>query len=328
MIETSKPKVYVTRALPIEALQLLKERCDVDMNSDSQRVSRQDLIERIKRYDALLVTGTKIDEEVCEAIKSKCKILANYGVGYDNIDVEAATRHGIYVTNNPGVVTEATADLAFTLLLATARRIIECDRYVRSGEKAWGPTNLMGSQVSGKTIGIIGPGRIGTAVAMRAKGFNMNIIYTNAKPNIAFEKATGGKYVDSETLFKEVDFISIHVPSLPSTRYLVGVNEFKLMKNTAIIINTARGAIIDEEAMISALHNKEIAGAGLDVFEKEPLIESRLTDFTNVVLAPHVGTSTLDTRIIMGEQCARNIFEALDGKLPRNCVNPEVKINL
>ncbi|AOY74556.1 2-hydroxyacid dehydrogenase [Clostridium formicaceticum] len=321
----TKPKVYVTRLLPMEALNLLKQRCDVEMNCEPRDLSKEELLHKVKGYDALLVAGTKIDEEICAAIKSHCKILAGYGVGYDNIDVEAATKHGIYVTNNPGVVTDATADLAWALLLATARRIVECDRYVRAGGSDWGPTNLMGTQVSGKTIGIIGAGRIGTAMAQRAKGFNMNIIYTGSKAKPDFEKVTGGKYVDQETLLKEADFISIHVPFLPSTHHLISTNELKLMKNSAILVNTARGPIVDEKALVLALRDREIAGAGLDVFEREPLLEPGLADLDNVVLAPHVGTSTLDTRVVMGEGSARNIFAALDGKLPPNCVNPEVE---
>lgn len=320
----SKPKVYVTRPIPMEALQLLKERCDVEMNCDSKPLSKEEFLQRIIGYDAIVVSGVKIDAEMCKSIKSHCKILASYGVGYDNIDVEAATENGIYVTNNPGVVTNATADLTFALLLATARRIVECDKYVRTGKKDWSPINLLGSQVSGKTIGIIGGGRIGTAVGQRAKGFNMNIIYTDIEISPEFEEVTNGKYVEQKTLLSEADFISIHVPLIPSTYHLIGPNEFKLMKNTAILINASRGALIDEKALIVALHNKEIAGAGLDVFEQEPLVESDLINLDNVVLTPHVGTSTLDTRIIMGEGCARNIFAVFDGKLPPNCVNPEV----
>ncbi|ABR46903.1 D-isomer specific 2-hydroxyacid dehydrogenase, NAD-binding [Alkaliphilus metalliredigens QYMF] len=316
----TKPKVYVTRPLPTEALRLLKERCDVEMKRDSENLSKKELLEKLKKYDAILVSGTKIDEEICEAIQFKCKILANYGVGYDNIDVDAATKYGIYVSNNPNAVTEATADLAWGLILATARRIVECDQYIRSGQKNWGPINLLGSQVSGKTIGIIGGGRIGTAVGQRAKGFNMNIIYTGPKPKATFEEATGGKYVDKETLLREADFVSIHVPLLSSTKHLIGTDELKLMKDTAILINTSRGSLIDEKALVKALHNNEIGGAGLDVFEQEPVVERDLLDIKKVVLTPHVGTSTLDTRIEMGETCARNIFSVLDGKAPPNCV--------
>jgi len=324
-METKRPKIYVTRELPIETLDPLKAHCDVDMNTEYRHIPKDELINKLKGYDAILVVGTRIDEEICEAIKDTCKILANYGVGYDNIDVNAATKYGIYVSNNPDRVTSATADIAWTLLLATARRVVECDKYVRSGEKSWGPSLLVGSQVSGKTIGIIGAGRIGTAVGKRATGFDMNIVYHNTKPNIDFEKVTGGKYLDKESLLREADFISIHTPLLPSTHHLLSKKEFKLMKNTAIVINTSRGKVIDEKALIKALQNGDIAGAGLDVFEKEPYLQEGLVDLKNVVLSPHVGTSTIDTRISMAKGCAINIFAAFEGKLPPNCVNPECK---
>lgn len=325
MIAMAKPKVYVTRPIPEEALQMLKKCCNVAMNMDPKTLPKEAFIEKIKGFDALVVSGVKIDEIICQSIQGQCKILASYGVGYDNIDVTAATKYGIYVTNNPGVVTEATADLAFTLLLAVARRIVECDGYVRAGKKDWGPANLLGSQVSGKTIGIIGAGRIGKAVAHRAKGFNMKILYTDVTAYPDFEAQTGGRYVERETLLKEADFISIHAPLLDSTRHLIGEKDLKLMKKTAILVNASRGALIDEKALVSALRNGELAGAGLDVFEKEPLLEPGLTDLTNLVLTPHVGTSTMDTRIRMGEGCARNIFAAFEKKLPPNCVNPEVE---
>lgn len=321
----SKYNVYVTRPIPEEALELLRERCDVEMNPDPRPLPKEELMRRLEGRDAILVSRTAISEEICQAIESHCCILANYGVGYNNIDVDAATRHGIYVTYNPGVVTDATADLTWALMLAAARRIVECDQYVRGGNKDWGPMNLMGTEVSGKTLGIIGAGRIGLAVAQRAKGFNMNIIYNSTKPNPAFEEATDGVFVEKDALLKEADFVSIHVPLLPSTRHMIGYEELVKMKKTAIIVNTARGPIIDEKALVEALRNKVIAGAGLDVFEKEPELQAGLTELSNVVLTPHVGTSTLDTRIKMGEGCARSILAALEGKVPPNCVNPNAK---
>ncbi len=232
-----------------------------------------------------------IDEEICRAVKAKCKIFANYGVGYNQIDVESATQQGIYVSNTPDVVTDATADLAWTLLLATARRVVECDRFVRSGQKTWHPMNLMGTQITGKTLGIIGGGRIGQAVAQRAKGFRMKVIYTDVQNIPAFEVATAGRFVDKETLLKSADFISVHAPLLPSTRHLFGADEFKLMKKTAILINAARGPIIDEKALVEALRKGQFAGAGLDVFEQEPNLTDGLSELPNVVLTPHVGTS-------------------------------------
>ena len=319
-----KPSVYVTRPLPEVSLQLLKERCDVEMCPDPRPLPREELMLKLKGRVAVLVSGTKIDEEIIHSIKSHCRILANWGVGYENIDVEAATTNGIFVSYNPDIVTEATADLTFALILAVARRLVECDNFVRSGHKQWGPSNLIGTQVSGKTIGIIGAGRIGTAVAQRAKGFNMNIIYSDIDANPNFEQATGGKFYEIEKVLKESDFISIHVPLLSSTRHLFSANEFKLMKKTAILVNASRGPVINEKDLFSALRDGEIAGAGLDVFEKEPEITSGLIDLPNVVLTPHVGTSTTETRRKMGEGCARNIFAVLDGEMPPVCVNPEV----
>ncbi len=323
----SKPNVYVTRPIPTEALQLLKERCNVEMCDDPRPLSKVELLEKLKGRDAVLVSRTTIDEEICQAIKSRCLILANYGVGYNNIDVDAATKHGIYVSYNPGVVTDSTADLTFGLILAAARRITECDQYVRAGKKDWGPMNLMGVQVSGKTLGILGAGRIGLAVGQRAKGFNMKIIYTDMAANPAFEATTGGRFVDKETLLKEADFVTVHVPSMPSTRHLISTEEFKLMKRTSILVNAARGPIVDEKALVDALRNGIIAGAGLDVFEREPEVEPGLIDLPNAVLTPHVGTSTLDTRIAMGEGCANSIFAALDSRIVPNCVNPNARDN-
>lgn len=320
-----KPNVYVTRPLPPEALALLKERCEVEVHTGNEPLSKSELIAKLKNRDAILVSGTPIDEEICQAIKGHCQIIAAHGVGYNNIDVAAATKHGIYVSNTPDVVTDATADLAWTLILSTARRVVECDRYVRAGNKDWGPTTLLGTQVSGKTLGIIGGGRIGSAVGQRAKGFAMKIIYTGVKPNQAFEEATGGRFVAKETLLQEADFISVHIPLFPSTKHYLSTREFALMKKTAILVNTARGPVIDEQALVEALRSGEIAGAGLDVFEREPDLEPGLAELANVILTPHIGTSTLDTRIQMGEYCARNIFAALDGQVPPTCLNPEAK---
>lgn len=317
--------IYVTRPLPVEALSLLKERCNVEMHSGYDSLPKPKLIEKIKECDAVVVVSTSIDDEILQAVKSRCRLFASYGVGYNSIDVEAATKHGILVSNTPDVVTSATADLAWALLLATARRVVECDRFVRAGQKDWSPTNLIGLQVSGKTLGIIGGGRIGLATARRAMGFDMNIIYTDVQHNSIFESSTGGRYVDKERLFQTADFISCHIPLFPSTRHFVGASELRLMKKTGVLINTARGPVVDEKALVEALRGGALAGAGLDVFEYEPELAEGLAALPNVVLTPHVGTSTLDTRIAMGNVVARNIFSSLDDELPPNCVNPEAK---
>jgi lactate dehydrogenase-like 2-hydroxyacid dehydrogenase len=322
----TKRNVYITRPLPVQVFDPLGEY-NVEMNSEDRGLTKDELLAKIKGRDAVLVVSNIIDEEICHAVKSKCKIFANYGVGYNNIDVESATQQGIYVTNTPDVVTDATADLAWTLLLATARRMVECDKFVRSGQKSWSPMNLMGTQVTGKTLGIVGGGRIGQAVARRAQGFRMNVIYTDVRKIPAFEAATAGKFVDKETLVKSSDFISVHVPLLPSTRHLFGADEFKLMKKTAILINTARGPIIDEKALVEALRKGQFAGAGLDVFEQEPNLMDGLSEFPNVVLSPHVGTSTTETRIEMAVVCAKNIIAAMSDQIPPNCLNPQAKSN-
>ncbi len=319
-----KPRVYVTRPVPLAALDLLKERCEVEMNRENRILTAEELLTEFKGADAVLVVETPIDEKILQAVLPQCKIFANYGVGYNHIDVAAATKYGFYVSNTPDVVTDVTADLTWALLLAAARRVIECDRFVRSGQKGWGVTNMIGTQVSGKTLGIIGGGRIGMAVAQRAKGFNMKLIYTDVQPSMAFETTAGGKFVAKETLLKEADFISIHVPLFPATHHLISSNDFNLMKKTAILINAARGPIVDEAALVKALRSGLIAGAGLDVFEREPATEPGLADLPNVVLTPHIGTSTIEVRIAMGELCTRNIFAVLDGQQPPNCLNPEV----
>jgi glyoxylate reductase len=322
----TKPNVYITRPLPVQVFDLFGGY-NVEMNSEDRELTKDELLAKIKGRDAVLVVSSIIDEEICRAVKSKCKIFANYGVGYNHIDVESATKHGIYVSNTPDVVTDATADLAWTLLLATARRMVECDKFVRSGQKSWSPMNLLGTQVTGKTLGIVGGGRIGQAVARRAQGFRMNVIYTDVQNIPAFEVATIGKFVDKDTLVKSADFISVHVPLLPSTRHLFGAAEFKLMKKTAILINTARGPIIDEKALVEALREGQFAGAGLDVFEQEPNLMDGLSELPNVVLSPHVGTSTTEIRIEMAVVCAKDIIAALSNQIPPNCLNPEATSN-
>lgn len=320
-----KPKIYITRLIPEPALAELKEYCDIEMNLSSRILSKDELVKKVRGKDAILVSHTTMDAETIAAAAPSCKILASYGVGYDNIDLASATQHGIYVSNNPDAVTDATADMTWSLILGTARRIVESDHFVRSEQKGWGPTLLLGSHVTGKTLGIIGAGRIGTAVAKRAKGFDMDIIYTDTQQNSSFETLTGGKFVSKHTLLQEADFVSVHIPRHPSTYHYIGIDELKLMKKTAILINAARGDIIHEKALVEALKNGLIAGAGLDVFENEPQLEPGLTSLANVVLTPHVGTSTLDTRIKQGAGCARNIRAALAGKIPPNCLNPEVR---
>ena len=323
----TKSKVYVTRMLPQSAIDLLEEHCDVEINADDRVLARTELLEKVRGRDAVLCLLTDtIDEEVLAAAGPQCKIFANYAVGYNNVDVAAATRRNIMVTNTPDVLTDATADLAWTLLFATARRVVEADRFLREGKfKGWGPMLLLGLDITGKTLGVIGAGRIGGNFAAKAKGFGMKILYNNNHPNSAFEAETGGIFADKETLLREADFISIHVPLMPSTHHLISTSEFKLMKKTAVLINTSRGPVVDEKALVHALTSGEIWGAGLDVFENEPAVEPGLLECPNAVLLPHVASATVDTRTNMGLIAVRNILAAMNGEEPPNLINKEVR---
>jgi glyoxylate reductase len=321
-----RPNVYVTRMLPQPAIDLLKEHCDVEINPDDRVLSREELLEKVKERDAVLCLLTDtINGEVFDAAGPQCKIFANYAVGYNNIDVAAATERGVIITNTPGVLTDATADIAWALLFATARRIVESDKYLRAGKfKGWGPMLFLGRDITGATLGVIGAGRIGANFAKKSKGFDMKILYTDVQPNADFEKETGAKFVDKETLLKESDFISVHVPLLPETHHLIGEAEFKMMKKTAVFINTSRGPVVDEKALVQALKDGEIWGAGLDVFEREPELEPGLADLDNVVIVPHIASATIDTRTNMGLIAVKNILAYFNGENPPQCVNPEV----
>jgi glyoxylate reductase len=269
----------------------------------------------------------KIDSEIFDAAL-KLKIVAQMAVGFDNIDVKEATKRGIYVTNTPGVLTETTADFAWALLMAVARRVVEADKYVRTGKwkVSWHPSMLLGRDVYGATLGIIGAGRIGAAVARRAKGFNMKILYYDVVPMPPeIEKELGAKRIDLETVFKESDFVSIHVPLTKETYHMVNEERLKLMKKTAFIINNARGPVVDEKALYKALKEGWIAGAALDVFEQEPTsVDNPLLKLENVVVAPHISSASHETRSKMAEMVAENLVAFFQGKVPPNLVNPEV----
>jgi lactate dehydrogenase-like 2-hydroxyacid dehydrogenase len=312
--------------LPQPAIDLLKEHCDVEINPDDRVLSRGELLEKVKRRDAVLCLLTDtISDEVFAAAGPQCKLFANYAVGFNNVDIEAATKRGVMVSNTPDVLTDATADLAWTLLFSVARRVVESDRFLRDGKfQGWGPMLLLGRDITGKTLGVIGTGRIGGNFAKKAKGFDLKILYNDVAPNPQFEAETGGIFVDKETLLKTADFISVHVPLLPTTRHLISTNEFKLMKPTAILINTSRGPVVDEKALVQALQTKEIWGAGLDVFESEPAVEPGLLECENAVLLPHVASATIDTRTNMGLIAVRNILAAMQGEVPPTLVNKEV----
>ncbi|MEK7548882.1 MAG: D-glycerate dehydrogenase [Patescibacteria group bacterium] len=320
------PSVFITRKISEVGINLLKEKgYSVDVSEKNGVLTKEELIAALKgkNYDAILCLLTdKIDDEIFEAAGQKCKIFANYAVGFDNIDLLAAKNRGMIITNTPGVLTETVAEHTFALLMATSRRIVESDKFIRSGEyRGWEPMLFLGSDIAGKTLGIVGLGRVGSRVAHYAvKGLEMKILYYDTKPNQEFEKEYNARFVDLETLLKESDFISIHVPLLPQTRHLIGEKEFKLMKPTAYLINTSRGPVIDEKALVEALKENLIKGAALDVYEFEPALAEGLSDLNNVILTPHTASATEETRSKMAVLAAQNIIAALEGKEPQNLV--------
>lgn len=320
-----KPTVFVTRPLPDQVVALLKAQCDVSMHPNDTPLKPEELAAASREIDGLVACGARVGEEVLRAA-TKLRVVANVGVGYDNIDVAACTNRRITVTNTPEVLTNTTADLAFALLMAAARRLVEGDNYVRAGRWQYSQWRLLwGADVFGKTLGIYGFGRIGRAVARRASGFSMRTLYYDVvRVPQDLERELATQYVDRETLFRESDFLSLHVPLTPETVHSVGAREFALMKPTAFLINTSRGKAVDEEALVQALQAKKIAGAALDVFESEPQVHPALPGMSNVVLLPHVGSATEETRLKMAMLAVENLLAALGGKRPPNVVNPEV----
>jgi len=326
-----KPKVFVTRQIPEKGLKMIKEYYDVEVWDKYTPPPRDVLLQKAREVDALVTLLTdKIDKELLDNAP-RLRIVAQYAVGYDNIDVDYATKRGVYVTNTPGVLTDATADLTWAILLAAARRVVEADKFVRSGDywktgTGWHPMMMLGAHVTGKTLGIIGMGRIGRAVAKRAKGFGMRILYyqRHRLPEDV-ERELGAKYVDLETLLRESDFVSIHVPLTEETYHMIGERELRLMKRSAVLVNTARGAVVDTNALVKALKEGWIAAAALDVFEQEPLPPDHpLTKLNNVVLTPHIGSATIETRTKMAELVAENLIAFYKGEVPPTLVNKEV----
>ena len=320
-----KPKVFVTRPLPALVLERLAARCDLEYHPQDTPLSTAQLAEACREMEGVMVCGARLDEEVLRNAP-RLRVVSNVGVGYDNIDVAGCTRRRIPVTNTAGVLEETTADLAFALLLAVARRVVEGDRYVRDRRwKQWEWGLLWGADVHHKTLGIYGFGRIGQAVARRGRGFTMRILYhSRHRAPEAVERELEAQLVDPQTLLGESDFLSLHVPLTPETHHLISARELGLMKPTAFLINTARGKVLDEEALARALESRAIAGAGLDVFEQEPQVHPLLLSLPNVVLMPHVGSGTAETRLRMAMLAAENLLAALDGRRPPNVVNPEV----
>ncbi|WP_376792628.1 2-hydroxyacid dehydrogenase [Thermoflexus sp.] len=322
----AKPKVYITRRIPERAFEILREHAELKVWDSDLPVPREVLLQEVADVEGLLCLLTeKVNAELLDAAP-RLKVVSNMAVGFDNIDVAECTRRGIPVGNTPGVLTEATADLTWTLLLAAARRIREGIDYVRGGHwVTWGPLLLLGQDVYGATLGIIGMGRIGTAVARRAKGFHMRILYHDVRRNEAAEAELGAVFVDLDTLLRESDFITIHTDLNPSTYRMINREAFAKMKPTAVLVNAARGPIVDTEALYEALREGRIFAAALDVTDPEPLpADHPLLQLPNCIVVPHIGSATVTTRNRMAELAALNVLAGLRGERLPHCVNPEV----
>jgi lactate dehydrogenase-like 2-hydroxyacid dehydrogenase len=318
-----KAKILISQPIPGRGVEVLREAgiaCEV--NAEERVLSRDELAERLRDKDGVLTLLTdSIDDELLSALP-RLKGIANCAAGYDNIDIRAAARRGIPVSNTPGILTDTTADLAWALILSVARRIVEGDRFVREGRfKQWGIRLFLGGDVCGKTLGVIGAGRIGTAVALRSVGFRMKVLYCSPEGNAQLEEKCGGRRVSFEALLKESDFVSLHVPLTDATHHLIGEKELRLMKSTAYLVNTSRGAVVDERVLVRALREGWIAGAGLDVYEREPVLSAGLADLDNVVLLPHIGSASIETRSRMAEMAARNLVAMMRGEKPPHAVN-------
>ena len=327
----SKPRVFVTRVIPDKGLDLVKDFCDVDLWTDDLPPSRDELLKRVKGVDGLLCLLTeRIDSEVMETAGSQLKVISNYAVGFDNIDVTAATERKIPVGNTPDVLTDATADFSFALMMSAGRRILEGDRYVREGKwKTWGPMLLLGNEMRGSTLGLVGFGRIGKAMARRATGFDMRVIYYD--PNEpARDPEVKAVSVDFETLLEESDFISLHTPLTSDTHHLIDAESLGRMKSNAVLVNTSRGPVIDMDALYEALRDRRIFAAGLDVTNPEPLpLNHPLLTLDNFIIAPHIASASRTARDKMAWLAAKNLIAGLEGKHLPNCVNPQVhNVNL
>ncbi len=317
-----RPRVYLTRELPGEPMRVLRERTALTMNEADRPATRQELLAGVRDAEGLLcMVSDTIDAAVMDAAPS-LKGVANYAVGYNNIDLAAAAERGIVVTHTPGVLTDATADLALALLLAASRRLVEGDALVRSGRwTGWGPMQLLGADLAGATLGIVGLGRIGTAVARRAGGFGLQVLYWDRRRRTTEEEtALGVRFAELDDLLSRSDFVSLHVPLADQTHHLIDAARLGRMKPTAVLVNTSRGPVVDEAALARALADGTIAAAGLDVYEHEPRVEPSLRALPNVVLAPHLGSAAIGTRTRMGLMAVENLLAACDGRRPPNVV--------
>lgn len=318
-------KIFVTRKIPQPGLDLLQRELELEINPENRVLTKEEIIKGMQGKDGLLCLLTdSIDKDVVFS-EPKLKMIASYAVGYNNIDVKAATEKGIPVSNTPGVLTDTTAEMAWALLFSVTRRIVEGDTFTRAGRfEGWDPMLMHGQDVSNKTLGIIGAGRIGTSFALKSKGFNMNVLYVDDRVNKTLEQELKAKKVDFYPLLKSSDFVSLHVSLNKETHHLIGEKELKMMKKTAVLINTSRGPVIDEQLLVKALKERWIFGAGLDVYEYEPDISEELKKLDNAILQPHSASATIETRTKMAIMAAENMIAGLKGKIPPNCVNKEV----
>lgn len=319
-------KVFVTRNIPQTGLDMLKAaNIEVVVSPLERPLTREELIQNIKGVDGILSQLVdKIDGEVMDAAGPQLKVVSNYAVGYDNLKLDDAAKRNILITNTPDVLTDAVADHAFALMMAAARRVVESDRFSRAGKyKGWQPFLLLGQDVYGKTLGVVGMGRIGGALAKRAaKGFGMKVLYHDQKANAELDAEIGSQNVSMEELLKNSDFVSLHVPLLPETKHLISTPQFELMKKTAVLVNTARGPVVDEQALLTALKQGDIFAAGIDVWENEPQLTPGLTDLENIILTPHTASATVEARENMSRVAAQNMIAALKGETPPNLVKP------
>jgi glyoxylate reductase len=319
--------VLVTRRLPPGPMEAVRERCDVDLWEGDEAMPRDELLRRIAgKSGAITLLTDRVDAELLDAAGPALAVVANYAVGFDNVDVEECSRRGVLASNTPDVLTETTADTAWALMMAAARRVPEGDRFLRSRQPwIWGPEMMLGQDVHGKVLGIVGFGRIGQAVARRGTGFGMRTIYFDVvRPPVEVEEQLGAEHRDFDDLLSEADLISVHVALTAETRHLFGPEQFQTMKPTAVLVNTSRGPVIDEAALAKALGDGEIFAAGLDVFENEPEVNADLLELDKAVVIPHLGSATVETRDAMGFLAVENLVNALEGKQPPTLVNPEV----
>ena len=314
----TRPRVLITRRLAPEVMSWLDERCQLSVNEEDHPIGRERLLSEARGMDGLLTMLTdRVDDVVLDAAGERLRVVANYAVGYDNVDVAACERRGVVVTNTPDVLTDATADIAWTLILDASRRVTEGDRMVRAGKPwAWAPGFMLGREVTGKTLGVVGFGRIGQAVASRALGFNMPVVYSARTRKPEVEERLSARHVTVEQLLDEADVVSVHVSLSEKTRHMFGAEQFARMKPTSVLVNTARGPVIDEAALAAALKSGEILAAGLDVYEDEPQVHPDLLELENVVLAPHLGSATVETRTAMARLAAENLVAVLEGREP------------